>query len=237
MRYRAAIFDMDGTILNTIGDLTDSLNHVFAQTGHRHDFTEEDVRTFFGSGAHVAIQRALAVELGAPASGLEGIGAGTDPAIYGVDEKEVKRIETIFTPWYAAHCNLKTGPYAGIPEVIGRLRAAGVKTAVVSNKPDIAVQKLAEEIFPGSFDVSIGELPEVRRKPAPDMTDKALRILGVNREDAVYIGDSEVDMQTAEASGLPCISVSWGFRGRQFLKKHHASIIIDRPEELVREIL
>jgi phosphoglycolate phosphatase len=112
-----------------------------------------------------------------------------------------------------------------------------VKTAVVSNKPDIAVQKLAEEIFPGSFDVSIGELPEVRRKPAPDMTDKALRILGVNREDAVYIGDSEVDMQTAEASGLPCISVSWGFRGRQFLKKHHASIIIDRPEELVREIL
>lgn len=247
MRYRAAVFDMDGTILNTVDDLTDSLNWAFGESGHRADFTPDEVRQFFGSGAHVAIERALAVENGMDMGNLEAIGA-TDSdsakvwsaqllAQYNVGDSEVKRIEELYIPYYADHCNIKTGPYPGIPEAIRKLRAGGVRTAVVSNKPDEAVQKLAAEIFPGLFDLAVGELPEVRRKPAPDMTDKALRILGVDRGNAVYIGDSEVDMQTAEASGLPCISVSWGFRGRRFLEDHKASCIIDSAAELPGLIL
>ena len=128
--------------------------------------------------------------------------------------------------------------YAGILELLEKLRTAGVKTAVVSNKPDIAVQKLVNDLFTGMFDLSVGEMDGVRRKPAPDMTEKALRDLGTtDKKEAVYIGDSEIDMQTAENSGLDCISVDWGFRGRKFLEEHKAKTIVSRPEEILPLIL
>lgn len=238
MRYTTVVFDMDGTVLNTLGDLTDSMNYALEKTGHRHDFTEDDVRQFFGSGVTVAVIRALARENGTPLAELEQVGTENDSISAGIDAAEVARIQEIYTPYYAAHCDQKTGPYVGIPEVLRALREAGIKTAVVSNKPDIAVQKLVEDLFTGLFDLSVGEMEGVRRKPAPDMTEKALRDLGVtDKKDAVYIGDSEIDMQTAVNSGLDCISVDWGFRGRKFLEDHKAKTIVSNPEEILRLIL
>lgn len=238
MKYKAAVFDMDGTVLNTLGDLTDAVNYAMEQTGHRHDYTEDDTRQFFGSGVTVAITRALAREAGTPMKDLLQVGTDHDTITPAVDSSEVARISAVYTPWYAAHCDIKTGPYRGIPELLSTLRNAGVKTAVVSNKPDIAVQELVKELFPGMFDLSVGEMEGVRRKPAPDMTDKALRDLGItDRKEAVYIGDSEIDMQTAASSGLDCISVDWGFRGRRFLEEQHAQTIVSEPSQIADIIL
>ena len=237
MKYKAAVFDMDGTILNTSEDLTDSLNWAFEQTGHRHDFTVDDVRQFFGSGAHVAIQRALIIEKGNPYDVLESIGGARTAAEFGVDEDEVNRIQEIYSPHYTANCAVKTGPYKEIPEVIRKLRSSGVRCAVVSNKPDDAVQKLCIDYFDGLFDYSAGEMENVRRKPAPDMTAKCLKNMNVAQKDAVYIGDTEIDLQTAANSGLDCISVLWGFRSRQFLEAHGAKHIAKRPEEIADYIL
>ncbi len=238
MKYSTAVFDMDGTVLNPLGDLTDAINYAMEQTGHRHDYTQDLVRQFFGSGVTVAIIRALATEQGTAPDELLQVGTEHDTISGNVDPNEVKRIQEIYVPRYAAHCNDKTGPYDGIPEVLRKLRSAGVKTAVVSNKPDIAVQTLVKELFDGLFDLSVGEMDGVRRKPAPDMTDKALRDLGcTDKKKAVYIGDSEIDMQTAVNSGLDCISVDWGFRGHAFLEENHAACIISDPKELVSLIL
>lgn len=237
MQYKAVIFDMDGTILNTLDDLRVAMNYALGASGHRHDWPNETVRLFFGSAIDVAIRRALAIEAGATEADLLAIGATEDGSAFGVETADVERIKAIYKPYYEAHCNDLTGPYAGIPEAIKALRAAGIRTAVVSNKPDAAVQTLAAEIFPGLFDVSIGELPEVRRKPAPDMTAKAMHILGVSAEDAVYVGDTEIDMQTAANTGLPCISVTWGFRSRDYLTALGAQPIIDRAEEMLPLVL
>lgn len=234
LHYRAAIFDMDGTVLNTLGDLTDALNYAMEETGHRHDFTEQNVRYFFGSGVQVAITRALAIEAGvADYEDLEQVGQSGDSISPRIDPQEIERVQEIYRPYYDAHCAIRTGEYEGIGAAIRALRSAGVKTAVVSNKPDPAVQQLAVDYFDGLFDLSIGEQTGIKRKPAPDMVDKALRDLGVKREEAVYIGDSEIDMQTAANSGLDCISVDWGFRTRDFLKRHHARVIISRAEEII----
>ena len=238
MNYTTAVFDMDGTVLNTLGDLTDSMNYALEAAGHAHSYTEDDVRQFFGSGVTVAIVRALAREAGTELSDLEQVGTANDTITDTIDAAEVQKIQEIYTPYYAAHCDIKTGPYAGILELLEKLRTAGVKTAVVSNKPDIAVQKLVNDLFTGMFDLSVGEKDGVRRKPPPDMTEKALRDLGTtDKKEAVYIGDSEIDMQTAENSGLDCISVDWGFRGRKFLEEHKAKTIVSRPEEILPLIL
>lgn len=232
MKYKAAVFDMDGTILNTVDDLTDSLNYALAQCGHRSDFVSDQVRLFFGSGAKVAILRALAVERGALKSELEFI--GTDAVkISPEDEAESEKILDIFSGYYPNHCDIKTGPYPGIVEGINELKKMGVATAVVSNKLDEAVGKLAVDYFPGIFDVAIGEKENVRRKPAPDMIEATLKKMGVSTEDAVYIGDSEIDLQTAENSHLPCISVDWGFRDRDFLIRHGADPIVSTADEMV----
>ena len=147
MNYTTAVFDMDGTVLNTLGDLTDSMNYALEAAGHAHSYTEDDVRQFFGSGVTVAIVRALAREAGTELSDLEQVGTANDTITDTIDAAEVQKIQEIYTPYYAAHCDIKTGPYAGILEVLEKLRAAGVKTAVVSNKPDIAVQKLVNDLF------------------------------------------------------------------------------------------
>lgn len=231
MEYRVAVFDMDGTILDTLGDLNRSLNYALEAAGHRGDFPEEATKAFFGSGIRVAITRALALEQGFPAEDLDVIGTPEEPEL-GISEEEVERIRVIYAPHYQAHCNDTTGPYPGVPELLRRLRAQGVKTAVVSNKPDPAVQKLAEETFPGGFDFSLGETAELRRKPAPDMVLRCLEEFGAQPEEAVYIGDSEVDLQTAKNTGLPCIAVDWGFRSREYLEKQGAEKIVSSCEEI-----
>lgn len=229
MRYKAVIFDMDGTVLNTLDDLCDALNVAMGQAGHRADFTPDEVRYFAGGGVGTTVGRALAREKGAALEDLELIGTPDGPA----EDPLAPEIIAVFRPYYAAHCNVKTGPYDGIPELITRLRAAGLRTAVVSNKPDASVKELADAQFTGLFDIAIGEQSGIPRKPAPDMVNLALAALGVtDRADAVYVGDSEVDMQTALNSGLNCVCVEWGFRGREFLRKHGADVIAATPEEV-----
>lgn len=235
MEYRVAVFDMDGTILDTLRDLNRSLNDALEAAGHRGDFPEEATKAFFGSGIRVAITRALALEQGFPAEKLDVIGTPAEPDL-GISEEEVERIRVIYAPHYQAHCNDTTGPYPGVPELLLQLRSRGVKTAVVSNKPDGAVQKLVEELFPGGFDFALGETAGLRRKPAPDMVQRCLEEFGAAPEEAVYIGDSEVDLQTAKNTGLPCIAVDWGFRSREYLVKQGAEVIVSSCEELLREI-
>ncbi len=150
------------------------------------------------------------------------------------DRTAIRRIQDIFRPYYAAHCAIQTGEYTGISQLLRQLRANGIQTTVVSNKPDPAVQKLTADYFQDLFDFSLGEQPQIRRKPAPDMVLKALKDLGLTPEQAVYIGDSEIDIQTAKNAGLDCISVTWGFRSKTFLEKHGARFLIDTPEEIAR---
>lgn len=237
-KYNAVIFDMDGTVLNTLDDLTDALNHALAQTGHAHAYTTADVRNFFGSGVVVAVTRALAIEQGlASYDELEAVGQPGDKVTPQIDAQEITRIQDIYKPYYTAHCAVKTGEYDGISAMIRRLREKGVKVAVVSNKPNPAVQDLAADYFPDLFDSVLGEQPQIHRKPAPDMVQKVLRDLGLAPEEAVYVGDSEIDIQTAQNAGLDCISVTWGFRPAEFLKSHGASILVDTPAEIVSVVI
>ncbi len=231
-RYQVAVFDMDGTVLNTIEDLRDAMHVALAQRNHRHDFTVDHMRIFFGSGIRVALTRALLLESGVPEDDLEQVGSETDTLTSRVDAEEVDRLMEIFNGYYPQHCADKTGPYEGVCDAIRRIREAGIRTAVVSNKPDEAVQKLVVDFFDGLFELSVGEKEGVRRKPFPDMTEAVLQQMGVDKKDAVYIGDSEIDLQTAANSGLPCIAVAWGFRGRRFLEAHGAETIIDSTDEL-----
>ncbi len=233
---RAAVFDMDGTILDTLGDMADSLNFAMEQTGHRHDFTPELVRLFFGSAALVAVERALATENGAPEAVIAELGEDIPPERFGVDTAEAERILAIYKPYYETHCNIKTGPYPGIPELLSALREAGVRTAVVSNKPDPAVQALTAQYFDGLFDSVLGERAGIRRKPAPDMTLRALRELGAAPEEACYIGDTEIDLKTAENAGMRCIAVKWGFRTEAFLRSRGAERFAEDAEELLRKL-
>ena len=181
----------------------------------------------------MAITRALAIEKGiASYEQLEYVGQDGDTITPRVDAQEVRRIQDIFRPYYAAHCAIQTGEYAGISPLLRQLRATGIQTAVVSNKPDPAVQKLTADYFQGLFDLALGEQPQIRRKPAPDMVLKALKDSGLTPEQAVYIGDSEIDIQTAENAGLDCLSVTWGFRSKTFLQNHGARFLVDTPEEI-----
>ncbi|MBQ6966691.1 MAG: HAD family hydrolase [Lachnospiraceae bacterium] len=238
MRYNAAIFDMDGTTLDTVGDLTDAVNHTMRTLGLKDGFSYEDAKLFFGSGVTVALTRAFALMQGI-ASGYELLKVGTedDPISPKVDKTLLKKAEEIYKPYYSSHNAIKTGEYPGISPLLKDLRANGVKTAVVSNKPHDSVLALSDRLFNGLFDACLGEQQEIKRKPAPDMTLKILNELQVSREDAVYIGDSEIDLETARNSGLACIAVTWGFRNREFLKEHGAVMIVDSTEEILDLII
>ena len=178
----------------------------------------EDVRRFVGNGVALLIKRA--VPTGTPA------------------DVEAAVLED-FKRHYGAHCEDHTGPYPGIPEMLTRLREAGVALAVVSNKPDFAVQELVERRFPGTFDAVLGEneAAGISKKPAPAMVEAALARMGRDREGMVYVGDSEVDVATAANSGCPCLTVTWGFRTREELLAAGATTFVDTTEELARVIL
>ena len=218
--YKAVIFDMDGTILNTIGDLTAASNYALEKMGKRYDFPEEKIKLCFGCGIDADMEKVLALEGGCPEEELEYIGSSIPFSRYHFTEEDVKRRE-------------KTAPYEGIPEVLSALRSHGILTAVASNKDDRDVQVLARTLFPRLFDWAMGNHKEIRRKPAPDMVLAILKDLHVSPAQAVYIGDSEVDLETAKNAGLPCISVDWGFRTRPFLLSHGARVIVSSPRELI----
>ena len=224
--YKAVIFDMDGTILDTVDDLTAAINYAMAKCGHRHDYVKEDGYRFFGSGVHTAIQRALAKEKGADNAELLRIGIEANKPFPGIDEDEVQRIMAVYMPYYKAHNADLTRPFPGIVDLLRKLRGAGIRTAVVSNKPDNSVVQLAEDYFDGEFDLAIGERPDIARKPAPDMNFLILEKLGIDVKDAVYIGDTEIDLATAKNTGMDCIMVDWGFRREDELKALGADVIV-----------
>ncbi len=210
MAYKLAIFDLDGTILDTLEDLADATNYALGAHGYP-GRTIEEVRRFVGNGIRKLIERAV-------------------PA--GLAKEEIDRVHETFSAYYQQHCADKTRPYEGVLPLLERLRAAGCLTAVVSNKADTAVQPLCRRYYNGLFDYAVGERAGIRRKPAPDSVQEVLRRLQVNPEEAVYIGDSEVDIQTAENAGLDSIIVTWGFRDRAYLESQGGRRFVDRPEEI-----
>ncbi len=215
MKYKLAIFDMDGTILNTLDDLSISLNHALRASGFP-ERTIAEVKSFVGNG----IRRLI--ELGVP--------TGTSP-------EETEKVYELFIEHYSVHCADNTRPYDGIQKALRDIKGKGFLTAVVSNKADYAVQDLCREFFDGLFDYAIGEKEGLRKKPSPDSVDEVLDNLKINKADAVYIGDSEVDIQTAQNSDLDCITVAWGFREPSFLLEAGATTIISSPSELLANIL
>lgn len=215
MSYKAAIFDMDGTILNTLVDLQNATNYGLSKN-NLPERSYDEVRQFVGNGIRKLIERAVP--------------EGTSEAV-------IQKVHADFTEFYKVHNSDNTAPYEGIPQAVRKLREYGVKTAVVSNKADYGVQALVKDFFEGAFDAAIGEREGYAKKPAPDMVRLALSEINVPSEEAVYIGDSDVDFQTAANSGLNFIGVDWGFRGRAFLEKIGAGIIVDNAEELINQIL
>lgn len=208
--YKLAVFDMDGTILDTLEDLKDSTNFALEKCGYP-TRTYDEVRRFVGNGIRKLIERAVPE---------------------GLTVEQIDRVHEVFTEHYKVHCADKTKAYDGIKPLLEKLRANGVKTAVVSNKADYGVQELCKEYFDGLFDYAIGEREGIRRKPAPDSVNEALRVLGMSKSEAVYIGDSDVDFETAKNAELPCISVLWGFRDEEFLREKGATLFVHDPAEI-----
>ncbi|MFP3155904.1 HAD family hydrolase [Lachnospiraceae bacterium ZAX-1] len=204
------IFDLDGTLLDTLDDLSDSVNYVMLQHHFPH-YTKEDVRKMVGNGIRTMMKRALP--------------NGEKNTCY---EQCIKE----FQAYYATHMQHKTVPFSGIIPCLERLQQSGMKLAVVSNKFDHAVKLLCEEHFSSYIKTAIGESPSTAPKPAPDTVFRAIKELGSTVESCIYVGDSEVDIETAKNAHMPCISVSWGFKDRKFLQDHGAKIIVDRVKEL-----
>ena len=215
MKYKLVIFDLDGTLLDTLEDLADSTNYALAACGMPERSIDE-VRRFVGNGIHKLIERAVPE---------------------GTDEADLENVFTQFRKYYAVHCNDKTQAYDGILNLLHELRQNDMRLAVVSNKADFGVQTLCRQYFDGLLDIAVGEREGIRRKPAPDSVNEVLRVLGIDREDAVYVGDSDVDIETARNAGMDCISVTWGFRDTAFLTAHNAQMLADTPEEMKGMIL
>lgn len=207
----AVIFDLDGTLLNTLYDLTDSVNWALEKYGQPTRSIDE-VREFVGNGLRNLMTQAVPD---------------------GEENPVFEELFEFFREYYKEHCNVKTAPYEGIIELMKELKGRDVKMAIVSNKIDAGVKELNKIHFADFVETAIGEREGIGRKPAPDSVNEALRILGVEKEHAVYVGDSDVDIQTAKNAQMRCISVTWGFRDEPFLTDHGAGIMIDRPLELL----
>lgn len=212
--FDTVIFDLDGTLLNTLDDLMDATNYALSEL-HYPVRTIDEIRNFVGNGVGKLMERSLPD---------------------GIENPHFEDAMHIFRQRYSVHCEDKTRTYDGITELLQQLKAVGCKIAVVSNKPDYAVKQLCKRFFQETVDVAIGEKQGIRRKPAPDMVENALSELGSCKEKAIYVGDSDVDIQTAANSGLKCISVTWGFRSTAFLKEHGASRLADTPQQVFQTV-
>ena len=214
MRYQAVLFDMDGTVLDTLDDLYDSINTSLAHFSLP-PVSRELVRRSLGNGAAFLVDRSV------------------PPDCSGALREQVL---AFYRTWYNSHCLIKTAPYSGILPLMDALKEQGLRLAIISNKPDPAVQELSAAFFPGLLDLSVGESPAVRRKPAPDTVLTAASRMGLAIDQCVYVGDSEVDLQTSCNVGMDCISVTWGFRDEDQLVSAGATVLVRSPEEL-RELL
>lgn len=210
MKYRGILFDLDGTLLDTLEDLTDAVNYAMQKYGFSLK-TIEQVRAYVGNG-------------------LENLMTLCIPD--GKEHQNFTEIYLDFKAFYLSHSLVKTKPYKGIIKLLEKLKAEGCSMAVISNKNDIAVKELNEAFFKDIVPVAIGESENVRKKPAPDSVYEAMSLLKLKPEECVYIGDSDVDILTAKNAGLPCISVTWGFRDKGFLAEHGAEVFADSPAEL-----
>lgn len=213
MRYKLACFDLDGTLLDTLGGLTQSLNAA-RRMNNLEPQTEEQVRSFIGNGVTKLIERSLTA----------------DPGDYSEELK--MRLLKDNVNYYNSHYLEKTRPYNGITEVVMRLKSEGMLIACVSNKNDEPVQKLIEHFFPGLFDYVSGSMEGVERKPSAEPVEKCLNALGVENSETVYIGDSDTDIMTAQNSGTDIISCTWGYRSREFLMENGAVCICTDPMDL-----
>ncbi len=211
MKLDTVIFDLDGTILDTLADLTDSVNYALSKNNLPCRSTQE-VRSFVGNGIRLLIERAVP--------------QNTPTAV--VDNCFVD-----FKAHYKGNSTNKTKPYDGINEVLNELRNSGVRLALVSNKADFAVQEIIEKYFPHIFHFATGEKEGVRRKPYPDSVFVAMEYLGADKNKTVYIGDSEVDIETARNCGIPCIAVTWGFRDKSVLVGLNPEYIIDETKQII----
>lgn len=212
---KAIIFDMDGTILDTIEDITDAVNYILSKY-NMPERSVDEVKGFVGNGLFLTLKRSAPQD---------------------ADEALLDSIYEEMVAYYKDHSKIHTKPYDGIVELLMKLKKAGYKTAVVSNKRHEAVVKLCEEYYKGLFDTALGDMDGIAKKPEPDMINIVLKELGVEKTDALYIGDSDVDVLTSSNSGLKGIFVSWGFRTRDFLIEHGAKTVVDTPEELLSYII
>lgn len=214
MKKNTVIFDLDGTLLDTLQDLADATNYALRKQGMP-ERTIEEVRQFVGNGVRLLMIRAIP--------------GGEENPLF-------EETFALFKSYYGEHCNDHTKPYEGIMELLATLREKGYAVAIVSNKIDFAVKELSKLYFQGIVPVAIGEKEGIRRKPAPDTVFEALKELGRTKEEAVYVGDSDVDIETAQNAGMPCISVLWGFRDKAFLKAHGASHYAEKAEEILKYV-
>lgn len=210
--YEVIIFDLDGTLLNTLDDLHASVNAALTKFSFPNR-TKEEVRAFVGNGIAKLVERAI----------------GKPSPLFDATLAEFKR-------HYGAHCTDETKPYDGVLSLLKELKACGVKTAVVSNKADFAVKKLAKEYFGDLLSEAIGEDEEhgIRKKPTPDSLLFVMEKLGASKQKTAYVGDSEVDIQTARNAGVDCISVTWGFKDKAFLAENGATVFVDTPDEILK---
>ena len=213
--YRTVVFDLDGTLLDTLEDLYLAANKALAA----HDLPPRDrdeIRMFVGNGVEVLVRRAVPPN---------------------TDEAVITSVLADFKAIYSAICEEHTAPYRGISELLTVLQEKGIPVAVVSNKFDAATKRLCARYFGNLVTVAVGERAGVRKKPAPDTVFEALRALNVSPCQAVYVGDSDVDIATARAAGMPCISVTWGLRDEDFLTEHGATTCVRSPQELLSHLI
>lgn len=214
MKYKLAIFDMDGTILSTLDDLANGVDYALSENGLPAR-SKQETRAALGRGVRFLIEQSV-------------------PA--GLSDAEISKVEDDFLKYYKVHSMDNTGPYDGIVELIKEVRASGVKTAVVSNKIDSAVKELCANFFEGAFDVAYGERIGIPRKPDPKPINAIIDEFGLSKNEVVYIGDSEVDLLTANNAKIDHIIVTWGFRDRAFLEQNGAKNLVESMEELKAEI-
>jgi HAD hydrolase, family IA, variant 1 len=214
MKYKLAIFDMDGTILSTLDDLANGVDYALSENGLPAR-SKQETRAALGRGVRFLIEQSV-------------------PA--GLSDAEISKVEEDFLKYYKVHSMDNTRPYDGIVELIKEVRASGVKTAVVSNKIDSAVKELCANFFEGAFDVAYGERIGIPRKPDPKPINAIIDEFGLSKNEVVYIGDSEVDLLTANNAKIDHIIVTWGFRDRAFLEQNGAKNLVESMEELKAEI-
>lgn len=208
---KAIVFDLDGTLLDTLTDLAASTNYALRSCGMP-EHSIDDVRRFVGNGVRMLMTRAVPD---------------------GESNPRFDEAFSVFRQHYMQHCLDTTCPYPGIMEALARLKGKGMMLAIVSNKMQAATEELRQHFFSQYIDVAIGESAAIRKKPAPDTVNEALRLLGISHDEAIYVGDSDVDIDTARAAMMPCASVLWGFRDRQFLLNHGATRLLSSPKELL----